>query len=147
MGVYCYADDSSLLSPTYTGLQEMLKNCERYANDHDIMFNAKKSQLLYYGSHTNNFPCTAALSLQNGQKIQFVKSCTHLVIQLCEYLYNILVDNAVNDLNCKLNNLLADFSHCNNSTLFVLFQSYCMNVYGCQIWYYIIKYVNKFYTA
>ena len=49
MGVYCYADDLTLLSPTYTGLQEMLKNCERYANDHDIMFNAKKSQLLYYG--------------------------------------------------------------------------------------------------
>ena len=28
MGVYCYADDLSLLSPTFTGLQEMLKICE-----------------------------------------------------------------------------------------------------------------------
>ena len=27
MGVYCYADDLSLLSPTFTGLQEMLKIC------------------------------------------------------------------------------------------------------------------------
>ena len=25
MGVYCYADDLSLLSPTFTGLQDMLK--------------------------------------------------------------------------------------------------------------------------
>ena len=32
MGVYCYADDLSLLSPTFTGLQEMLKICELYAN-------------------------------------------------------------------------------------------------------------------
>ena len=29
MGVYCYADNLSLLSPTYTGLQEMLKICEQ----------------------------------------------------------------------------------------------------------------------
>ena len=66
---------------------------------------------MYYGSHTNDIPCTPVLSLQNGQKIQFVKSCTHLGNKLCPSHYNILVDNAVNDLNCKLNNLLADFSH------------------------------------
>ena len=112
-----------------------------------IFLNAKKSQLLYYGSHTNDIPCTPALSLHNGQKIQFVKSCTHLGNKLCPSLYIILVDNAVNDLNCKLNNPLADFSHCNSSTLSILFQSYCMNVYGCQIWSYNIKYVNKLYTA
>ena len=89
MGVYCYADSLTLLSPTYTGLQEMLKICERY-HDHDIMFNAKKSQLLYYGSHTNGIPCTPVLSLQNGRKIQFVKSCTHLGNKLCpsHYIYS-----------------------------------------------------------
>ena len=33
MGVYCYADDLSLLlSPTFTGLQQMLKICELYTN-------------------------------------------------------------------------------------------------------------------
>ena len=125
----------------------MLKICERYANDHDIIYNAKKSQLLYYGSHTTDLPCTPVLSLQNGQKIQFVKSCTHLGNKLCPSHYKILVDNAVNGLNCKLNNLLATFSNCNSSSLSVLFQSYCMNAYGCQIWSYNIKYVNKYYTA
>ena len=58
-----------------------------------------------------------------------------------------LVDNAVNDLNFKLNNLLAYFLHCNSSTLSVLFQSYCMNAYGCQIWSYNNIYINKYYTA
>ena len=46
--------------------------------------------------------------------------------------------------NCKLNNLLANCSHCNSSTLSVLFQSYCMIVYDCQYWSYNIKYVNKY---
>ena len=40
MGVYCYADNISLLSPTFTGREEMLKICEDFADDHDIIFNA-----------------------------------------------------------------------------------------------------------
>ena len=43
MGLYCYVDDLILLSPTYTGLQVMLNICERYAQDHDIIYNAKNS--------------------------------------------------------------------------------------------------------
>ena len=32
MGAFCYADDISLLLPTVSGLQDMLKICERYAD-------------------------------------------------------------------------------------------------------------------
>ena len=35
MDVYCYADDISLRSPTFTGLKEMLKICGNFAGDHD----------------------------------------------------------------------------------------------------------------
>ena len=54
MGVYCYADDISSLSPTLTGLKEMLKICEDFPHDHDIIFNASKSQLLQFSSCSNN---------------------------------------------------------------------------------------------
>ena len=67
LGVFCYANDLSLLSPSFTGLQEMLRICELY---HNIIFNAKKSQLLYFGSHSLNDPCTANLTMLNGQSIQ-----------------------------------------------------------------------------
>ena len=43
MGVYCYADDICFLSPTLSGLKEMLKLCEKYALKHKIIFNASKS--------------------------------------------------------------------------------------------------------
>ena len=46
MGVFCYADDLSLLCPSYTGIKEILKNCEDYAMKHNILFNTKKSQCL-----------------------------------------------------------------------------------------------------
>ena len=58
-----------------------------------------------------------------------------------------LIDNAVNDLNCRLNNLLADFAHCSSSTLSALFKTYCMNIYGSQIWPYSKNCPSKFYIS
>ena len=49
MGVYGYADDVSLFGPTVSGMREMLKTCETFAKQHDILFNASKSQLLWFG--------------------------------------------------------------------------------------------------
>ena len=48
MGVYCYADDLSLLCTSFTGIKEMLRTCEIYADEHKILFNAKNSQLLHF---------------------------------------------------------------------------------------------------
>ena len=78
MGVYCYADDLSLLSPTFTGLQVMLKICELYANNSDIIFNAQKSQLLYFSCNSSIIPDTANLVMQYAQSIQYVDKCSHL---------------------------------------------------------------------
>ena len=42
MGVYCYADDLSLLCPSFTGIKEMLRTCKIYAEEHKILFNVKR---------------------------------------------------------------------------------------------------------
>ena len=34
----------------------MLKNSDLYANNYDIIFNAKKSQLLYFGCNSSIIP-------------------------------------------------------------------------------------------
>ena len=47
MGVYGYADDIGLLRPTVSGMKEMLKTCETFAKQHNILFNASKSR--YFG--------------------------------------------------------------------------------------------------
>ena len=48
VGVFCYADDLTLISPTLTGLKCMLSICENYADEYKILFNASKSQLLHF---------------------------------------------------------------------------------------------------
>ena len=69
MCVYCYANDISLLSPTFTGLKEMLNICEDFADDHDIIFNASKSQLVQFSSCSNNINMKFVLQMRKGQKI------------------------------------------------------------------------------
>ena len=46
-----------------------------------------------------------------------------------------------------MNSLLAAFSYCNSDTISMLFKSYCVNIYGSQIWKFYNKEVNIFYTA
>ena len=59
----------------------------------------------------------------------------------------LLIQNAKCDLNCRMNSLLADFSYCNSDTISMLFKSYCMNIYGSQIWKFYNKEVNIFSSA
>ena len=48
MGAFCYADDISLLSPTVSGLQDMLKICERYADKSKMPVKANYYVLIKY---------------------------------------------------------------------------------------------------
>ena len=48
----------------------------------------------------------------------------------------------------RTNNLKTDFSYAHISTLSVLFNSYCMNVYGSQLWCFIDhRSINKLYVT
>ena len=55
-GVFGYADDLALVSPTIHGLKEMIKICEDYDCELDIMFNPKKSKLMCYNMLSDTKP-------------------------------------------------------------------------------------------
>ena len=120
-----------------TGIKEMLNICEKYARKYDILFNATKSQLLYFGKDSNNDNIQSGLSMDNGKKIPYVTKCLHLGNSISTTdTKRSMINNAIADLNIKSNNLLADISFSSSSTLSVLFKSYCMNVYGSALWRY-----------
>ena len=146
LGVFEYADDLTLLCPSLTGLKEMLNTCEGYAKDYNILFNAKKSKLMYFGR--NNINTNNMMSMSNGTRIDFVEQCTHLGTIIYSDISRKNVDFAVNDLFMRTNNLMADFSYTHSSTLSVLYNSYSMNVYGSQLWCFNDhKSINRFYVA
>ena len=47
--------------------------------------------------------------MQDGSVIPYLDTCTHLGNILCTSDKHVMIDSAVKDLSCKLNNLLADF--------------------------------------
>ena len=73
------------------------------------------------------------LTMLNGQSIQYIKKCIHLGNELRPTNKHVLIDNAVNDLNCRFNYLLACLAHYSSSTLSALFKTYSVNVHGSQI--------------
>ena len=86
------------------------------------------------------------LKMENGQVIPYVDSCKHLGNEISMNRMNVFINNATNDSHCRLNSLLADFSHCDSVTLSTLFKTYCMNLYGSQMWRYNDKTTRSFYT-
>ena len=133
MEAFSYAADISLLSPTVSGLQDMLKICERYADKYKIHFNASKSQVLCVNAGTCTKSKDIKVYTRDWSVIPYLDTCTHLGNILCTSDKHVMIDSAVKNLNCRLNNLLADVFYCHSTTLSNSFNSYCMNVYGCQL--------------
>ena len=106
----------------------MLKICEDYTSDYNILINAKKSELMHFGKNKMNIEKT--ISMANGCPIDYVEQYVHLGTIIHSDITHKNIDSAVNNLLMRTNNLIADFSYTHSSTLSVLFKSYCMNVYG-----------------
>ena len=86
--------------------------------------------------------------MKSGQVIPYTDTCNYLGNTICSHDENVIIDNAITDMNMRLNNLLAKFSHCDSGTLSTLFRTYCMNkLYGCQTWKYNGNYLDTFYTT
>ena len=137
MGVFGYADDLSLLCPSFSGIREMLNVCESYANENKIIFNASKSQILHFSKNEDSENRRPQLRMNNGQLIPYVEKCIHLGnILSSTSREQAMITSSITDLNIKTNNLLSEFSFNESTTLSRLFSSYCMNVYGSSLWRY-----------
>ena len=115
----------------------MLRTCEIYAEEHKILINAKKSQLLHFiKSRKSKDP---QLFMINGSIN--VNTCNHLGNTISIESDKIILENTVNDLYVITNCLLSDFLFSECSTLSHLFNTYSINIYDRPLW----KYYNKNY--
>ena len=146
--MYCYTDGIGLLSPTLSGLKEMLKLCEDYALRHKIILMPLKVNF-FFPSNTVRVPKNCMLKMKSEQVIPYTGICNYLGNTICSHDENIIIDYAIADMNMRLNNLLSEFSQCESGTLSTFFMTYCMNIYiyGCQTWKYNGNYLDKFCTT
>ena len=131
-----YADDLVLMCPSHRGLQDLLKICEKYASEHDIIFNTKKSVVLVRRS-----------KLLKNALIQPFILCGEKLIEVNEVKYlghYITADGkdekdmirACGQLYAQGNSLIRKFHMCTEKAKIKLFVTYCSQFYCAQIWSY-----------
>ena len=133
----CYADDMVLLSPTSQGLQKMLDICAAYAEDHDMIFNCKKTV------------CMAILpNLFKGMVLPDIVLCGNVLAYVENYKYlGYHVSNSVSKsddlelrhqyrlLCCRANSLIRKFSMCSYPVKKYLYMTYCSNISSVHLWH------------
>ena len=73
-----YADDSTLLAPTLSGLQVLIRICERYADEFDIKFNGAKSVGPIHVLGGRICKCNNRTVMVNGAEFHRVNATVHL---------------------------------------------------------------------
>ena len=135
VGVFCYVDDISLLCPSITGLKQMLLLCETHAEEHNIRFNSSKSHLIHF-TDKKRVTMDISIEMKNGSKIKMVDKCKYIGTTLYSDVKFKHIPDVDRYLTVSLNNLFGDFSFVDSLTLSRLFDSYCMNLYGSQLFRY-----------
>ena len=128
-GALGYADDIVLLCPSKEGLRKLISICEKYAMDHDILFNGNKSKLLVFGSTTNNLVSIYV----NGVEVPVCDNAMHLGNFISNKLSD-TIDYGIGKFNASFNYFMSTFGKCQSSVKNKLFSQYCSSFYGSQIW-------------
>ena len=129
-----YADDSVLLSPSPHSMQVLLNICDKFAKEHELKFNLKKTVLMCIKPNWLKNLTIPTLYL-NGSPIDVTSD--H------KYLGMIISDNKKDDLDMKRqmcsiyargNVLVKKFSNCTDDVKIKLFKSYCTSFYCLNLW-------------
>ena len=129
-GAFEYADDVALVAPSLYSLKCMIATCEEFAKKHQIIFNPTKSKLLCFNASN---AVTPHIKL-NGQPVSVVHKDKHLGNYISDSIHDRHILNYVCDLYQRSNLIISQFRSCDSETLDRLHKTYCMHMYGCELW-------------
>ena len=77
-GALAYADDTVLLCPSVNGMNKLIKICEDFANDHSLVFNANKSEVMYINNRNRGNEPNFVMNNQIIPRVSFIKHLGHV---------------------------------------------------------------------
>ena len=120
---WLYADDIALLAPSPSAMRILLKECEVFASEFDITFNASKTQLICFSTLPNG------VFRFNEVALQFTDIVTHLGHTLHRKLDDEVDIAQVTSAMCrKANYLLHTFSGCDMRVKTKLIMTHCLSL-------------------
>ena len=143
-----FADDLVLVSPSTRGLSILLYECEKYGIECDILFNPKKSAVMFIKPEFMKNVKMPDFKI-NDTIIDVVNKYTYLGHIICESLLDDLdIARQRKKIFAQGNCLLRKFYMCTIDVKVTLFKSYCSSFYTAQLWTnYTQNAINKLYIA
>ena len=142
IGALAYADDIVLMAPTVSCISKMLKLCSEFSLDYKVIFNPDKSRHMICGK-CDSYP---NLFIDN-LPIKKVNTFEHLGHVVEKNASHDSVSSCIKRFHAETNILMAQFGNIFSDTRYKLFKTYCMPLYGCQLWDFSKPEVERFYTA
>ena len=139
-----YADDMVLLSPSISGLKEILTICETNAEVHGLKYNSKTSEILVFKTQKQQ-PRRVPLVYLNGVVLN--------VVDNFKYLGHIVTSELCNDsdiererraLAVRSNMLARRFARCTVDVKVALFKAFCQSFYSSSLW---VSYTSRAYNT
>ena len=132
-----YADDLVVFAPSISGLRELLKVYDVFADSHDIKYNPNKSQeLISRGKFLSgvNIPpfCIGGSCIPETDR-PTVKYLGHFICNTMRDDTDILRQRR--QLYARANVLARKFYMCTDEVKVLLFRTLCCNLYTCQLWW------------
>jgi hypothetical protein len=116
--------------PTMSGLNKMIKVCERYAAEHNIIFNGKKNKLLIFNKKRNPLHNIEV----NGENVPICTDTIYLGHKLDTNDMHSLAKEEIQQFNVRTNCFLGTFGKFKCSLKNKLFKQYCCTMYGSPLW-------------
>ena len=146
--------DCTILRPIYSislffhnafsiamALNAMLDTCTRFADAHNLLF---KTKCMFIDRSCSQLHGNVRFM---GRSVEFVNSIALLGVPLYA---NVKVNHThrnVQKFYCKVNSVLFDFKDIPSDVKSKLIDTFCLDLYGSQLWKYSKNDVNAFYTA
>ena len=100
------------------------------------MFNSSKSKLLFFGRSDSRSWVHVPHVEFNDSVIELGKHYKHLDNVIGQNCYMDRLQDCLSALNGKVNMVNSDFDHSDFDSLYQIFKTYCMPLYGSQLWVY-----------
>ena len=130
-----YADDLVLISPSATGMKELLCACEVYSLEHAIVYNSKKSTVLVCRNKAMRHAVCPSF-IVNGVVIPESDKVKYLGHIICSDLSD--DEDMMRQrryLYAQGNVLSRSFHMCSINVKNTLFRTFCTPMYTCHLWW------------
>jgi hypothetical protein len=121
----------------------MLSTANEFSQECNVIFNPNKCKLMVY---ERNAVVNESISFNNIQVEPSSYEC-HLGNLIGPELGDAHIRKCVAELYGRTNVIQSQFRYAHSFTRYRLFKSFCMSVYGCQLWDFSSNMVNQFFTA